>query len=124
MSEKTKAAKGATRALPKLARRDARVQTLLHDRKVRSRLRDGVVNARVAYLRATRRGDAAAALLDDRKGRRALRRAIHAFRDAFSTVRDAKAARRRRRVARVVIPAVAVGAAAVGARAASSSSHQ
>jgi len=103
-----KASKGGLRR----ARSDARVQTLLHDDKVHARLRTALVNARVVYLRATRRGSAAEALLEDRRSRRALRRMLDALAEAVGSVRTAKQRQRRRRVA-YVLPIVVAGGAGV-----------
>jgi hypothetical protein len=94
------------------AKRNAYVQALLHNERVHERLGQGLRSARIAYLRATRRGDAAEALLDDRRSRRELRRAIASFREAAATVRGAKARRRRAAAVRALVPVAVLGAAA------------
>jgi hypothetical protein len=93
------------------AKRNAHVQALLHNERVRERLGQGLKSARIAYLRATRRGDAAEALLEDRRSRRELRRAIASFGEAAATVREAKARRQRRAAVRVLVPVAVLGAA-------------
>jgi hypothetical protein len=109
---KRRAARKGVKGGLRMARRDARVQTVLHDEKVHERLRTAASNARIVYLRATRRGSAADALLEDRKGRKAVRRMFEALADALGSVRAAKAQRRRRR-ARYVVPIVVAGGAGV-----------
>ena len=130
MAAKRKAGKGAfkaARALPgkrrsaargarigvRAAKRNAYVQALLHDERVRDRLNQGLRSARIVYLRAKRRPDAAEALLEDRRTRRELRRAIRSFREAAAAYRAAKARRRRRTAVTVLLPAVVIGGAGV-----------
>ena len=130
MAAKRKAGKGAfkaARAMPgkrrsaargarmgaRAAKRSAYVQALLHDERVRDRLNQGLRSARIVYLRARRRPDAAEALLEDRRPRRELRRAIRSFREAAAAYRAATARRRRRTAVTVLLPAVAIGGAGV-----------
>jgi hypothetical protein len=105
--------KDVVRAKTKTVKRRRRaVQTLLHDEQVHDRLGTAFANARVLYLRATRRSSAAEALLEDRKGRKALRRMLDALADALVSVRGAEE-RRRHRKARYVIPIVIAGGVGV-----------
>ncbi|MDP9384752.1 MAG: hypothetical protein M3P50_05910 [Actinomycetota bacterium] len=102
-----------------VATSNAYVQALLHNKKVHSRLGQGLTSARVVYLRGTRRGDSADALLDDRKSRRELRRMIASLREAAATVRGAKARKQRGAAVRAAAPIVVVvgGAGALAANA-------
>jgi hypothetical protein len=89
------------------ARRSPSLQALLHDERVHDRLWSGLGALEAVYRRVSRRGNGAEALVDDRKTRRELKRAIVSFKEARNRVRKAKVKKRRRVAAG---PLIAVGA--------------
>ena len=116
MAAKAKAAKGGMKAAKgksRAAKRNAYVQDVLHNQRVHDRARSGVRSVQTVYGRVSRKRGGANILLDDRKTRKELRRALVSFRDAAATVRGAKKRRRRRVGAPAAVTVVALTGAGV-----------
>lgn len=94
------------------AKRSPSLQALLHDERVHERLSTGLRATQAVYGRVSRGGKGAETLVDDRKTRREVKRAIVSFKGARAAVREAKAKKRRRVGAGAVVGvalAVALG---------------
>ncbi len=114
MPGKRSTARGGAKLGARAAKRNAYLQTVLHNDRVHERVRTGIGSARAAYGRVSRRGKGAEDLVADRKARRNLGQALVAFQEAAAVIRGAKVRRRRSIGARAIVPVIAVsGAGAV-----------
>lgn len=113
MPGKRSTARGGAKLGARAAKRNAYLQTVLHDDRVHERVRTGIGSARAAYGRVSRRGKGAEDLLADRKARRNLGQALVAFQEAAAVIRGAKVRQRRKIGTRVVLPVAVAGGVAV-----------
>ncbi len=111
MPGKRSAVRGGAKLGARAVKRNAYLQTVLHNDRVHERARAGIGSARAAFGRVSRRGKGAEDLFVDRKARRNLGRSLVAFQEAAAVIRGAKVRRRRRIGVRAVVPVIAIGGA-------------